>query len=128
MKTAANRMTELTSQLLAYARGGNYQVKPISLSDFVREKLPLLQRAFKYSIHVDTDLRSDVWKTKGDWDQMQTVLSALFETEEKATKKQKIRRNRATGTLPMIENEEYGTKMIRQRVGLSEMHERHELC
>jgi hypothetical protein len=41
-------------------------------------------------------------------------LPALFETVEKATKKQKIRPNRATGTISIIENEAYGTKMIRQ--------------
>ncbi|RPI59850.1 MAG: hybrid sensor histidine kinase/response regulator, partial [Planctomycetaceae bacterium] len=39
---------------------------------------PLLQQALNPSIHVETDLRSDVWKITADLLQMQTVLSALF--------------------------------------------------
>ena len=35
MKSSSHRMANLTSQLLAYARGGRYQAKTISLSDFV---------------------------------------------------------------------------------------------
>ncbi|MBI4965317.1 MAG: PAS domain S-box protein [Desulfobacterales bacterium] len=77
MKTSAFRMAQLTSQLLDYARGGSYQVKPVSLSDLVREKLPLLQRDLKSSIQVETHLQSDVWKIKADSTQMRAVLSAL---------------------------------------------------
>ena len=47
---------------------------------------------------------------------MRVWPTALFKTEEKATKKQKVRSNKDAGSIPMIENEEYGTKMIRQCV------------
>ena len=36
IKSSAHRMSYLSSQLLAYARGGKYQTKKISLSDFVK--------------------------------------------------------------------------------------------
>ncbi|MFZ1984029.1 MAG: ATP-binding protein [Desulfatitalea sp.] len=78
MKKSAFRMAQLTSQLLDYARGGSYQVKPISLSDLVREKLPMLQDGLNSSIQVEADLQRDVWKTKADSTQMQAVLSALL--------------------------------------------------
>jgi PAS domain S-box-containing protein len=77
MKQSAFRMAQLTSQLLDYARGGSYQVKPISLSDLVREKLPLLRCGLNSSIQVEADLQKDVWKIKADSTQMQAVLSAL---------------------------------------------------
>lgn len=76
-KTSAFKMAQLTSQLLDYARGGSYQVKPVSLSALVRDKLPLLQRNLKSAIQVETHLEGDVWKIKADWTQMQAVLSAL---------------------------------------------------
>jgi hypothetical protein len=43
-------------------------------------------------------------------------LPALFDIEEKAAKKSEIEPNRAAGTIPMVENEAYGTKMIRRNV------------
>jgi PAS domain S-box-containing protein len=77
MKTSAFKMAQHTSQLLDYARGGSYQVKPVSLSDLVRDKLPLLRRDLKSSIQVETHLQSNAWKIKADATQMQAVLSAL---------------------------------------------------
>ncbi len=77
MKTSAFKMAQLTNQLLDYARGGSYQVKPVSLSDLVRDKLPLLRRDIKSSIQVETHVQSNAWKIKADSTQMQAVLSAL---------------------------------------------------
>ena len=224
IKKSALRMTQLTRQLLAYARGGKYQVETISLSDFVRDALPLLTPGLKPTVNIETDLPDDVLKTRVDRVQMQMILlaimsnaseaiekegcirvicrneviteenskdfpglmigsyvcltiedsgqgmdeetrrkvfepffttkfqgrglgmaaaygivnnhggqvtvesqldrgtivriwlPALLEIEEKATKKQKIRPNRATGTIQMIENKEDGTTVIRQCV------------
>ena len=47
MQHSAHRMTQLAGQLLAYARGGKYQAKNISLNDFARDTLPLLQHTGK---------------------------------------------------------------------------------
>jgi two-component system cell cycle sensor histidine kinase/response regulator CckA len=88
MQHAAHRMTQLTGQLLAYARGGKYQAKNISVNDFVRDTLPLLQHTLKPSVYVETDLPHGVWKIRGDLIQMQMVLSAILANSSEAIEKQ----------------------------------------
>jgi two-component system cell cycle sensor histidine kinase/response regulator CckA len=88
MQHAAQRMTQLTGQLLAYARGGKYQAKNISLNDFVTDTLPLLQHTLKPSVYVETDLAHGVWKIRGDLIQMQMVLSAILANSSEAIEKQ----------------------------------------
>ena len=43
IRHSVHRMAQLTDQLLAYARGGKYQVKELSIVDFVSDTLPLIQ-------------------------------------------------------------------------------------
>jgi len=88
MKHSAHRMTQLTGQLLAYARGGKYQAENISLNDFVRDTLPLLRHSLKPSIQVETNLQHDVWKTRGDLTQMQMVLSAILANASEVMEKE----------------------------------------
>jgi two-component system, cell cycle sensor histidine kinase and response regulator CckA len=78
MKAAAQRMTEMTRQLLDYARGRKYQPRPISLRDLVRARLPHIQRALGPSVLVEADLDAEVWKTNADPTQMQTVLESVL--------------------------------------------------
>ncbi|MBW2709312.1 MAG: response regulator, partial [Deltaproteobacteria bacterium] len=66
MKQSAHRMAHLTNQLLAYARGGKYNPKAISLNDFIGQTLPLIRHTIKPAIHVETDLSPDVLKTEAD--------------------------------------------------------------
>ena len=77
-------MTQLTRQLLAYARGGKYEVKDISLSVLVRNTLPLLQHTLDPSIHVETNLPDDILKTKGDLTQLVMVLSIILSNAAEA--------------------------------------------
>ena len=84
LKETTRRMANLTSQLLAYARGGKYQAKQISLSDFVRDTIPLLQHTLKPSVYVETDLPLDLWCVKADLTQLQMVLSALLSNGSEA--------------------------------------------
>jgi len=84
MKVSAIRMAQLTAQLLAYARGGKYQAKTISVSDFVRETLPLVQHAIDSAIVVDIDLPRDILNVKADLTQMQMVLSAVLANASEA--------------------------------------------
>jgi two-component system cell cycle sensor histidine kinase/response regulator CckA len=88
MKDAASRMAQLTGQLLAYARGGRYQAKTISLSDLVRNTLPLLQHTLKSSVFVETDLPHDVSSVRVDLTQMQMVLSAILSNSSEAIEKE----------------------------------------
>jgi two-component system cell cycle sensor histidine kinase/response regulator CckA len=78
MKNSAFRMAQLTAQLLAYARGGKYHAKTVSLGDFVRETLPLVRHTFDSSINVDLDLSLDMPNVKIDLIQLQMVLSAVL--------------------------------------------------
>jgi len=78
MKDAILKMTHLTSQLLAYARGGKYQPKAISLYEFVKETLPLVNHSVRPGISIRADLPSETWPVMADFTQMQMVLSSLL--------------------------------------------------
>jgi CheY-like chemotaxis protein len=78
MKSSVCWMTQLTAQLLAYARGGKYQAKTVSLSNFVRDTLPLVKHPIDHAIHVDTELPRDILSVEADLTQMQIVLSAVL--------------------------------------------------
>jgi len=84
MKVSSQRMVNLTSQLLAYARGGRYQAKTMSLSDFVEDTLPIIKPNIDPSIRLETDLPRDVFSVKADPAQMQMVLSAVVSNSTEA--------------------------------------------
>jgi len=78
MKNSIQRMSKLTSQLLAYAKGGKYQTRTISIKDFIRDTLPLIMHAVAPSIHVETHLPEDMLNVEADLAQLQMVLSAVL--------------------------------------------------
>jgi PAS domain S-box-containing protein len=78
MRSSARRMSGLTNQLLAYARGGQYQAKPLSMSTFIRDTLPILKHTLKASVHVEMDLLDENVCVEADMTQMQMVLSAIM--------------------------------------------------
>jgi len=84
MKNSANRMAQLTDQLLAYARGGKYQPKIVSLSDFMRHTLPLIRHTIDPSIQIDTDIPLDMFSIKADMTQMEMILSAILANASEA--------------------------------------------
>ena len=84
LKDPVRRMTQLTDQLLAYARGGKYQAKTVSLCDVVRDTLPLVKHTINPAIHVETDLPADIHNIAADVTQMQMVLSAVLTNASEA--------------------------------------------
>ena len=78
MKGSAERMAMLTDQLLAYAKGGKYQPGILSVSDFMRDTLPLIRHTIGTAVQVDTDIPHDVFRIEADMTQMQMVLSAVM--------------------------------------------------
>ena len=84
IKDPVRRMTQLTAQLLAYARGGKYQAKTVSLNDFVRDTLPLVNHKIDPAIHIDIDLPRDMLNVEADLTQMQMVLSAVLTNASEA--------------------------------------------
>ncbi|MFC1798642.1 PAS domain S-box protein [Thermodesulfobacteriota bacterium] len=84
MKDSTQRMIQLTSQLLAYARGGKYQAEITSMNDFVRDTIPLLKHILQPSIDVDTNLSHDSLSIKADLTQMQMVIAAILQNASEA--------------------------------------------
>jgi two-component system cell cycle sensor histidine kinase/response regulator CckA len=74
--TSAQRMAHLTSQLLAYARGGKYKPEQISLNTFVQETLPFVKHVIQAGIIVDTTLPEEPCYVEADLTQLQMVLLA----------------------------------------------------
>jgi len=84
MKQSAHRMAHLTSQLLAYARGGKYNTQTTSLSNFVEGALPIIRHILDPDTRVETNLPQDVMNVKMDRTQMQMVLSAILANSNEA--------------------------------------------
>ena len=78
INTAVRRMTLLTSQLLAFARGGKYQPKKISLTDLVERTLPILIQGIDPAISVETDLQCPIRRINADSGQIEMVLSTVL--------------------------------------------------
>ena len=78
MKESTRRMVGLTNQLLAYAGGGKYRPKIMSLNEVVKDTLPLIQHQINPAIRVETYLPGDISHVKIDPTQMQMVLSAVL--------------------------------------------------
>ncbi|MEJ2233588.1 MAG: ATP-binding protein [Syntrophobacterales bacterium] len=83
--TSAQRMAHLTSQLLAYARGGKYRPQQISLNNLVQDTLPFVKHIIKAGIVVQTDLDEDSCFVEADLTQLQMVLLAVMMNAAEAT-------------------------------------------
>ena len=77
IEKSATRAAELTAQLLGFARGGRYHVKPINLNSIVDETLGIIGRTFDKSIEIETNLHADLPTVEGDEGQVQQVLINL---------------------------------------------------
>jgi len=78
IQNSAERMAHLTSQLLAYARGGKYRPQKIFLNNLVQDTLPYMKHLIKAGIVVETDLDEDFFYVEADLTQMQMVLLAVM--------------------------------------------------
>lgn len=88
MMKASNRMAHLTRQLLAYARGGNYQARTLSLPEFLKESLPILKHGLNDRIRIEMDVPGDIHLIHGDPIQLQMVLSAALNNGAEAIEDQ----------------------------------------
>ncbi len=84
VQPAIDRMSNLTSQLLAYAQGGKYHPQKLSLNDIVHDTLPNIQHTLDSSIKVDLKLHPDTWPVDADLLQMQMVLAAMLTNASEA--------------------------------------------
>jgi len=81
---AAQKMVQLTGQLLAYARGGKFQTQSISAHRFVTETLRIVQHSMAPYVDVETDLAQDTDHIEVDLTQMQMLLAAILANASEA--------------------------------------------
>ena len=72
----AKRGATLTNRLLAFARGGKYQITMIDMNRVVQDVVAILFQEVDRSVAIETALAEDVWPVKGDSKQVhQTILN-----------------------------------------------------
>jgi len=71
------RGSDLTKQLLGFARGGKYEVKPTDLGAFVRQSAEMFGRT-KKEIRLQFKAADGLWPVEIDRGQMEQVLLNLF--------------------------------------------------
>ncbi|MCP4745155.1 MAG: response regulator [Desulfobacteraceae bacterium] len=79
------RMANLTQQLLAYAKGGQYEAHHINLAEFVDSALSLIRENVPGNIRIETDLSTNTGFVNADTTQLQMVLLALVKNAAEAT-------------------------------------------
>ena len=77
IEKAARRASELTQQLLGFARKGKHQIVPVAIDGTVQEVVELLKRTLDKSIAIRVDLRAGKAFTMGDPSQIHQVLLNL---------------------------------------------------
>ncbi len=77
MEEYVQRGSDLTKQLLGFARGGKYEVKPTNLGDFVRKSSDMFGRT-KKEIRIHHKISDDLWSVDVDRGQMEQVMLNLF--------------------------------------------------
>ena len=78
MENAVNKMSRLTEQLLAYARGGKYQPKKIALTRIVSSVLPLFESSIGPTVSLKTHFAGEDVKVEVDETQLQAAVSAVL--------------------------------------------------
>ncbi|HAK59315.1 MAG TPA: hypothetical protein DCO77_02885, partial [Nitrospiraceae bacterium] len=74
IEAASHRASELTQQLLAFAKGGKYNVRPNDVNDIVREVVTLLSRTIDKSISINLRTADDLRPAVCDAGQVQQAL------------------------------------------------------
>jgi two-component system cell cycle sensor histidine kinase/response regulator CckA len=68
---------DLTKQLLGFARGGKYEVKPTDINELVNESSHMFGRTRK-DIKINTKFQEDIWTVEVDHGQIEQVLLNLY--------------------------------------------------
>ena len=77
IETSATRAAELTAQLLAFARGGKYEVTVLNLNAIINETLEIIGRTIDKSIEIETDLQDGLVTVEADAVQIEQVVMNL---------------------------------------------------
>jgi PAS domain S-box-containing protein len=74
---ASEKAAELTRQMLAYSGKGGFIIRPVSLSDEVREITKLLQASIPKKVHLEFDLSGHMAPVDADPSQIQQLIINL---------------------------------------------------
>jgi len=77
IETSATRAAELTAQLLAFARGGKYEVTVLNLNAIINETLEIIGRTIDKSIEIETHLQEGLSTVEADAVQIEQVVMNL---------------------------------------------------
>ena len=78
MMISVKRMAELTRKLVAYARGGKYEIQHVPLDEFIEFAIPTLETKIDPGIQIDLDLASEPLAVEADVTQLHMVFAALM--------------------------------------------------
>ncbi len=76
--SAAHRMSDLTTQLLAYAKGGTYKLERFVLNALILQTLKFSHTGAASRIKLAHELAKDLWPILGDPNQMKQMLVNIF--------------------------------------------------
>ncbi len=74
IEAASHRASELTQQLLAFAKGGKYNARPNDVNDIIREVVTLLSRTIDKSISINLRTADDLRPAVCDAGQVQQAI------------------------------------------------------
>jgi PAS domain S-box-containing protein len=74
---AAQRASDLTSQLLAFARKGQFKVVSVDLHELIQRTVQLLTATIDRRVEIQLDLAADPSRTRGDPAQLENVMLNL---------------------------------------------------
>ncbi len=77
IERAANKAADLTRQLLGFARGGKYIVRPVDLNDVVDNVLQIIKRTIDRIIDIRITQTDELWRVEADQSQIEHVLLNL---------------------------------------------------
>ena len=78
IQTSAERASQLTQQMLAYAGRGRFYVEPVNLSDLIRELLPMLTASIPKQVETRLALHSDLPLIDADRSQIRQLAMNLI--------------------------------------------------
>jgi len=76
--SAAHRMSDLTTQLLAYAKGGTYKIEHFVLNSLILQTLKFSHTGVASKVGISHNLAKDLWPILGDPNQMKQMLVNIF--------------------------------------------------
>jgi two-component system cell cycle sensor histidine kinase/response regulator CckA len=68
---------DLTKQLLGFAKGGKYEVKPVDINDLVEKSSEMFSRT-KKEIRIHRKYQKEIWSVEVDSNQIEQVLLNLY--------------------------------------------------